>query len=164
MTLFGVTVAACYQLAQSVLKIGFALAKKVDRERWAGFSKECCTPGSCAPAPALPGYRTALVSTGWTIYHLVSTNRFRNLWICSVRCQLLNGTNYRTIARQKNYCLIILHARKNTEVCGFFLVVFEPCRVIGFQERVSLKSWRNRFCCKAGVYWVLSFCIFYHRM
>ena len=55
-------------------------------------------------------------------------------------------------ARQKNYCLIILHAQKNTEVCGFFLVVFEWCRVIGCLERVSLKSWRNRFCYEAGVY------------
>ena len=30
------TLAACYQLAQSVLKIGFALAKKADRGRWVG--------------------------------------------------------------------------------------------------------------------------------
>ena len=30
------TLAACYQLAQSVLKIGFAIAKKRDRGRWVG--------------------------------------------------------------------------------------------------------------------------------
>ena len=72
-----------------------------------------------------------------------------------VRCQLLNGTNYRTAVRQKKYCLIILHAWKNTEVCSFFLAVFELWWVVGCQERVSLKSWRNRFSCEAGVYWVL---------
>ena len=62
------------------------------------------------------------------------------------------GAKYRTAAHQKNYRLIILYARKNTEVCGFFLVVFERCRIIGCQERVSLKSWRNRLSCEAGVH------------
>jgi len=35
------TLTACYQLAQSVLKIGFALAKRWDRESWAVFSTRC---------------------------------------------------------------------------------------------------------------------------
>ena len=41
------TLAACYQLAQSVLKLGIALAKRWDRGRWAGFSTECRAHGSC---------------------------------------------------------------------------------------------------------------------
>ena len=67
------TLAACYQLAQSVLKIGFALAKRRDRGRWAGFSAGCHAHGSC-----LAGCSKALVGTGWTISHLVSINRLRN--------------------------------------------------------------------------------------
>ena len=39
------TLAACYQLAQSVLKIGFA--KRWDMGRWASFSTACCAHGSC---------------------------------------------------------------------------------------------------------------------
>ena len=38
------TLAACYQLAQSVLKIGFALAKKGEV---GGFTAECRAHGSC---------------------------------------------------------------------------------------------------------------------
>ena len=41
------SLAACYQLAQSVLKIGFALAKRWDRGRWPGFSTWCRACGSC---------------------------------------------------------------------------------------------------------------------
>ena len=41
------SLAACYQLAQSVLKIGFALAKRWDRGRWAGFCMGCRACGSC---------------------------------------------------------------------------------------------------------------------
>jgi len=41
------TLAACYQLAQSVLKIGFALTKRWDRGRWACFSTGCRAHGSC---------------------------------------------------------------------------------------------------------------------
>ena len=41
------TLAACYHLAQSVLKIGFALAKKAGWGRWAGFSAGCHAHGSC---------------------------------------------------------------------------------------------------------------------
>ena len=40
------TLATCDQLAQSVLKIGFALVKKADRGRWAGFSTGCRAHGS----------------------------------------------------------------------------------------------------------------------
>ena len=39
--------AACYQLPQSVLKIGFVLTKRWDTWRWAGFSMGCCAHGSC---------------------------------------------------------------------------------------------------------------------
>ena len=67
------TLAACYQLAQSVLKIGFALAKKAGWGRWAGFSVGCHAHGSC-----LAGCSKALVGIGWTISHLVSINRLRN--------------------------------------------------------------------------------------
>ena len=41
------TLAACYQLAQSVLKICFALAKKVGWGRGAGFSTGCRAHGTC---------------------------------------------------------------------------------------------------------------------
>ena len=41
------TLATCYQLAQSILKIGFALAKRWDRGRWASFSMGCRACGSC---------------------------------------------------------------------------------------------------------------------
>ena len=34
--------------------------------------------GAMHMAAALAGYRTALISTSWTISHLVSTNRLRN--------------------------------------------------------------------------------------
>ena len=39
------TSAACYQLVQFPLKMGFALAKRWERVRWAGMT--CCTHGSC---------------------------------------------------------------------------------------------------------------------
>jgi len=41
------TLAGCYQLAQSVLKIGFALAKKVGWGRWVGFSAGYRAHGNC---------------------------------------------------------------------------------------------------------------------
>ena len=42
------TLATCYQLAQSVLKVGFALAKKVwDRRRWAGLGIKYYAHGGC---------------------------------------------------------------------------------------------------------------------
>ena len=65
------TLAACYQLVQSILKIGFALAKNV------GLG-EVVRRGAVHMAAALAGCRKALVRTGWTISHLVSTNRLRN--------------------------------------------------------------------------------------
>ena len=68
------TLAACYQLAQSVLKIGFVLAKKGG----IGGGGRISARGAVHMAAALAGCSIALVSTGWTISHLVSTNRFRN--------------------------------------------------------------------------------------
>jgi len=57
--------AACYQLAQSVLKIGFALAKKsrIGGGRWV------LARGAVHMAAALAGCRKALVGTGWAISH-----------------------------------------------------------------------------------------------
>ena len=68
------TLAACYQLTQSVLKIGFVLAKKggIGGGGWVSARS------TVHMSAALAGYRRALVSTGWTISHLVSTNRLRN--------------------------------------------------------------------------------------
>ena len=63
------TLAICYQLVQFVLKMGFVLAKKVRKGEVGGFQHRVA---------ALAGCRTALVSTGWTISHLVSTNRRKN--------------------------------------------------------------------------------------
>ena len=37
----------CYQLAQSILKIGFVLAKKWDRERWVSIVATCYAIGGC---------------------------------------------------------------------------------------------------------------------
>ena len=61
-----------YQLAQSVLKIGFPLAKKV------GYGEVGGNIHATHMAAALAGCRTALFGTGWTISHLVSTNGHRN--------------------------------------------------------------------------------------
>ena len=58
------TLSACYQLVQSVLKIGFALAKKVG---WVDLFKT-----AVHMAAALAGCRRALVSTGWTIHTLLA--------------------------------------------------------------------------------------------
>ena len=41
------TLGTCYQLVQSVLKIGFALAKWWDKGRWLGFSTGCLVHGTC---------------------------------------------------------------------------------------------------------------------
>ena len=44
------TLAACYQLAQSILKIGFVLAKKKEKSGiggGGGFSTGSCAHGSC---------------------------------------------------------------------------------------------------------------------
>ena len=68
------TLAACYQLVQSILKIGFALAKKGG----IGEGGRVSTLGAVRMASALAGCRTALVGTDWTIPHLVSTNTCRN--------------------------------------------------------------------------------------
>ena len=67
------TWAACYQLVQSVLKIGFVLAK-----RWDGGSGWVSARGAMHMAAALVGCRTALVGTDWTISRFVSTNGHRN--------------------------------------------------------------------------------------
>ena len=66
------TLVACYQLAQSVLKTGFVLAKKWDRGRWVGIVMTCRAHGGC-----LAGYRKALVSIGWAISLLLNTNGHR---------------------------------------------------------------------------------------
>ena len=63
------TLAACNQLAQSVLKIGFALAKK--GTIWGGGRVSAWS--GVHMAAALIGCTKALVGTGWTISHLVST-------------------------------------------------------------------------------------------
>ena len=63
------TLAARYQLAQSVLKIGFALAKRQDRGRWVGSPRN-----AVHMAAALVGCRKALVSTGLAISLLFDTN------------------------------------------------------------------------------------------
>ena len=55
---------------QSVLKIGFVLAKRWDRGRWVGFMQY--------RVAALAGYRTALVGIGWIISQHVSTNGHKN--------------------------------------------------------------------------------------
>ena len=61
------TLTACYQLAQSVLMIGLALAKK---------------DGIVGDGQAYSRHAThmaaSLVNTGWTISHLVSTSGCRN--------------------------------------------------------------------------------------
>ena len=64
------TLAACYQLAQSVLKIDFALAKNSG----IGGGGQAYSRHTMHMVAALDGYRTASVGTGWTISHLVSTN------------------------------------------------------------------------------------------
>ena len=60
-------------LAQFVLKIGFALAKKggTGGGGWA-YSKHVVHK-----AAALAACRTTMVGTGWTISHLVDTNGHR---------------------------------------------------------------------------------------
>ena len=63
------TLAACYQLVQSIWKKGFALAKngRIGGGRWVSAQ------GAVHMVAALAGCRMALVSTGWTISHFVST-------------------------------------------------------------------------------------------
>ena len=63
------SLAACYQLAQSVLKIGFSLAKKVGWGRWVGSPR-----AAMHRAAALAGCRKALVGTGLAISLLFDTN------------------------------------------------------------------------------------------
>ena len=67
------TLAACYQLAQSVLKIGFAQAKKggIGGGGWVSAQ------GAVHMAAALAGCRKAFVSTGLAISLLIDTNRRR---------------------------------------------------------------------------------------
>lgn len=59
------TLDAYYQLMQSILKTGFALAKGWERGWWAGFS--------FTGVKHMVGCRMALV-TGWTICYLVGAN------------------------------------------------------------------------------------------
>ena len=63
-------------LAQSVLKIGFVLAKR--RDRGLGGGGQVSARGAVHMAAALAGCRKALVSTGCTISHHVSINRLRS--------------------------------------------------------------------------------------
>ena len=65
------TLAACYQLAQSVLKIGFA------KKGGIGGSGQVLARGAVYMAAALAGCRKALVSTIWAISLLFATNRGR---------------------------------------------------------------------------------------
>ena len=67
------TLTACYQLAQFVLKIGFALAKKggIGGGGWVSAL------GAMHMAAALAGCRKALVSTGLAISLLFDINRRR---------------------------------------------------------------------------------------
>ena len=68
--------ATCYQLAQSVFEgtCRFCASKKggIAEGGWV------LAQGAVHMLAALAGCRKALVSTGWTISHLVSTNRLRN--------------------------------------------------------------------------------------
>ena len=80
------TLAVCYQLAQSILKISFAVSKRWDRGGgWVSAQS------AIHVVAALAGSRKALFGAGWTISHLVSTKRLRNhslplwehhFWIC----------------------------------------------------------------------------------
>ena len=63
------TLAACYQSAQSILKIGFAVAKRWDRGRRVGSPR-----AALHMAAALAGCRKALVGTGIAISLLIDTN------------------------------------------------------------------------------------------
>ena len=67
------TFAACYQLAQSVLKIGFAQAKKGG----IGEGGRVSAQGAVHMAAALAGCRKALVGTGLSISLLFATNERR---------------------------------------------------------------------------------------
>ena len=64
--------AACYQLAQSVLKIGSALAERVGQGEVVGST----ALADCMAAVAA-GYRKGLVSSGWPALLLSCTNRRR---------------------------------------------------------------------------------------
>ena len=66
------TLAACCQLAQLVLKIGFAIAKKV---HGIGGGRQAYSTHGVHMAAAFGLCRTALVGTGWTIHK--RRNRFR---------------------------------------------------------------------------------------
>ena len=65
--------AACYQLAQSVLKIGSALAERVGQEEVDG----CTALADSAMAAVAAACRKALVNAGWAIVLLSCTNGFR---------------------------------------------------------------------------------------
>ena len=67
------TFATRYQLAQSVLKIGFALAKKVG----IGGGGQVSAQSAVHMAAALAGCTKALVGTGLVISLLFDTNRRR---------------------------------------------------------------------------------------
>ena len=65
---------ACYQLAQSSLKIGFELAKNVGL----GGGGRAYSRHAMHMVIALAGCRMALVSSDWTTSHLVSINWHTN--------------------------------------------------------------------------------------
>ena len=68
-----------YHLVQSVLKIGFVLAKKA-----VGRSGRVSARGAMHMAAALAGYRKPLVGTGWAISLLFDTNGWIRL-LCLFR-------------------------------------------------------------------------------
>ena len=69
-----VTLATCYQLAQSILKIGSVVAERVGQGEVGG----CHPPGdSTCMVVVVAGCRKALVGTGQAISLLCCTNRCR---------------------------------------------------------------------------------------
>ena len=74
-----------YQLAQSVFSKDRFCASK---NGGIGGGGRVSARGAVHMAATLAGYRKALVGTGWTISHLVSTNKLRNqsqghhFWTC----------------------------------------------------------------------------------
>ena len=69
-----VTLAACCQLAQSIFEDRFCTSNK----GWIGGGGQVSAWSAVHMAAALADCREALVGSGWTISHLVSTNRHRN--------------------------------------------------------------------------------------
>ena len=69
------------------MKIGFALAKKVGQ----GGGGRVCAQGAMYMVVYLAGYKRAfVVSTDWTISHLLSTNGLRNHSSALVGAPFLN--------------------------------------------------------------------------